>query len=169
MTAEDATALRSRTITWTDPAAAVEAGRQSSGLEYLRALAAGELPMSPIGVLMGFTGLEVDEGEATFWAEPGEHHLNPLGGVHGGVAATLLDSATGCAVHTTLPAGVGYTTTDLHVSFVRGIRPDAGPLRCEGRVVHRGRRIATAEGRLFSEGDDRLVAHGTATCLVLGG
>jgi uncharacterized protein (TIGR00369 family) len=147
--------------------ATAERGRDMSGLDFMRALAAGELSPPPIGKLMGFTLVDVDEGYALFRGEPGEQHLNPIGSVHGGFAATLLDSALGCAVHTTLPAGIGYSTLELSVNLVRGITPATGPVLAEGRVLHTGRRTATAEAKLTAEQGGALLAHGTTTCLIL--
>jgi uncharacterized protein (TIGR00369 family) len=147
--------------------AAVKQPRELSGLEYLRALLAGHLPRPPISELMGFDLVEVDEGYALFRGVPGEQHLNPIGSVHGGFAATLLDSALGCAVHTTLPAGVAYSTLELSVNLVRGITPATGPVLAEGRIVHDGRRTATAEAKLHAEDGGALLAHATTTCLIL--
>jgi uncharacterized protein (TIGR00369 family) len=138
-----------------------------TGLEVIRALAAGELPGAPIAELLGFAPVEVEEGRVVFAAVPEERHYNPIGTVHGGLAATLLDSAMGCAVHSTLPAGVGYTTLELKVNFTRPITSETGRILCEGTVVHRGGRVATAEGRVYAEADGRLLAHGTTTCLIL--
>jgi uncharacterized protein (TIGR00369 family) len=146
---------------------AVARGRELSGLEHMRALIAGEIPPPPIAELMGFTLVSVDEGHALFRGTPGEQHLNPIGSVHGGFAATLLDSALGCAVHTTLPAGIGYTTLELSVNLVRGITPATGPVLSEGRVLHLGRRTATAEARLTAEDGGALLAHAKTTCLIL--
>ena len=137
-----------------------------TGLEMLKAIISGELPAPPIGVTMGFRLVEVEPGRAVFEGAAGPHLLNPLGGVHGGVALTLIDSAAGCAVHTELPAGVGYTTVETKVNFTRPIPPDGTPVRCEGRVVTRGRQIATAEARLLS-GDGKVLAHGTSTLIIL--
>ena len=102
-----------------------------------------------------------------FALEPAEWMYNPIGMVHGGIAATILDSCMGCAVHTTLAAGVGYTTTDLQVRYVRAMRESTGRVLAEGRVVHEGRRTATAEGRLFAESDGSLIAHGSTGCVIL--
>jgi uncharacterized protein (TIGR00369 family) len=148
-----------------DPVAAAAEVAQLDGLSALRAMMAGELPPPPIALLLGFELVEVEDGRAVFAVQPTDAHYNPIGTVHGGLAATLIDSATGCAVHSTLPAGVGYTSTDLQVRFVRAITRDTGPIRCEGTVVHRGRRIATAEARLTA--GERLLAHGTASALIL--
>jgi len=116
---------------------------------------------------MGFAGSALEAGRVTFEGEAGEHLYNPIGVVHGGFAMTLLDSAMGCAVHTTLAAGEGYTTLDVMVNFVRAITTETGPLRCEGEVIHRGARIATAQGRLLVERTGKLLAHGSTTCMIL--
>ena len=137
-----------------------------SGLEVLRAIVAGNLPSPPIGATMGFRLVEVELGRAVFEAEPGPSLLNQLGQVHGGVALTLIDSAAGCAVHSELPAGIGYTTVETKVNFTRPIAPDGGTIRCEGRVLSRGRQIATAEAKLLSA-DGKLLAHGTSTLILL--
>ena len=125
----------------------------------------GTLPPPPIMTLVGAGVESVEPGRVVFVLEPAEYHYNPIGSVHGGLAATLIDSATGCAVHSTLAAGVGYTTTDLQVRYVRGITRDTGRILCEGTVVHRGRRLATAQARVTA--GDRLLAHGTAGVLIL--
>jgi uncharacterized protein (TIGR00369 family) len=138
-----------------------------TGLELLRAIAAGNAPGAPIAELMGFEAVEAEEGRVLFAAVPGPEHYNPIGTVHGGLAATLLDSAMGCAVHTTLPEGTGYTTLELKVNFTRPITSDTGRVLCEGTVVHRGGRVATAEGRVIAERDGKLLAHGTTTCLLM--
>jgi uncharacterized protein (TIGR00369 family) len=148
-----------------DPVEAARDLGQLDGLTALRAMIAGELPPPPIATLLGFDLVEVDEGRAVFEAHPGEEHYNPIGMVHGGLAATLIDSATGCAVHTTLPAGTAYTTTDVQVRFVRPITRDTGRMECIGEVVHRGRTMATAQARLTA--GEKLLAHGTASLLIL--
>ena len=147
-----------------DPRDVAEQGLRLSGMDYIRAIFAGELPAPPIAELMGFRGVSAEPGRAVFEMEPGPQHYNPIGSVHGGVALTLLDSAMGCAVHTLLEAGVGYTTLEVKTNFVRAITLDTGPIRCEGTVLHRGSRVATAEGRLTDEAG-KLLAHGTTTCL----
>jgi uncharacterized protein (TIGR00369 family) len=159
---------RTRTITWEDPMPSAQAVRTMSGLEYLRALQAGELPPPPIAVLMGMQLAEVSEGHAIFTAEPAEYHYNPIGVVHGGLAATLLDSAMGCAVQSTLPAGTAYTTLEIKVNYLRPLTRDTGLVTCEAKVIYTGGRIATAEGRL-TDADGKLYAHGTTTCIVLRG
>jgi uncharacterized protein (TIGR00369 family) len=157
---------RTRTVTWDDPLASAGRGLKLSGLDYLKAMLAGEIPPPPITQTLDFILIDVDEGRAVFDANPGEHHYNPLGFVHGGLAATLLDSATGCAVQSTLPAGSGYTTLELKTNFVRPITRDTGRILCEAEVVHRGATIATAEGRVIAEATGKLLAHGTSTCLI---
>ena len=145
---EDRSQGRTRTVTWEDPAAGAAAARTMSGLEYLRAILEGKLPAAPIASLMGFRPVEVEEGRAVFEVTPAEYHYNPIGTVHGGLACTLADSAMGCAVHTTLPAGAGYTTLELKVNLLRRVTVGTGRLVCEGEVIHVGGRIATAEARL---------------------
>lgn len=157
---------RTLTVRWQDPAALAEVGRGLSGLEYLRKIVAGELPRPPISALMNFGLVELSEGFAVFAVEPAEYHYNPIGVVHGGLAATLLDSAMGCAVHSALPAGVGYTTLEVKVNYVRAMTTETGMVRCEGKLIHLGGRTATAEGRVVDKGG-KLYAHGTTTCLIL--
>ena len=149
-----------------DPLALAARGRELSGIDYVRAIFSGELPPPPISVLMGFRGVEVEPGRAVFEMEPGPQHYNPIGSVHGGVALTLLDSAMGCAIHTLLEQGVGYTTIEVKTNFVRPILADTGVIRCEGTVLHAGSRVATAEGKL-TDPAGKLLAHGTTTCLIL--
>jgi len=160
------TTPRTKTISWDDPMTALSEGGALSGLEFIRAIFGGELPSPPITATMGFTGGSVEEGKVTFVGEAAEHLYNPIGVVHGGFAMTMLDSAMGCAVHTTLGVGEAYTTLEAKVNFVRPITLETGPVRCEGTVIHRGGKIATAEGRLIAERTDKLLAHGTTTCMV---
>ncbi|PKO44689.1 MAG: aromatic compound catabolic protein [Betaproteobacteria bacterium HGW-Betaproteobacteria-3] len=137
-----------------------------TGLEVMRALRNGEIPYAPIGKTLDFILVEVSEGRAVFQGTPGPAHLNPMGGIHGGWYATLLDSALGCAVHTLMPPGRGYTTAELGINLVRAINPAKAPrVRAIGTVVHCGRQLATAEARLVGP-DGTLYAHGTTTCLV---
>ncbi|HYK21942.1 MAG TPA: PaaI family thioesterase, partial [Pyrinomonadaceae bacterium] len=157
---------RTLTIRWKDPRVFAEAGRGLSGLELLQKVVAGELPRPPIADLMNFDLVEVSDGFAVFTVEPAEYHYNPIGVVHGGLAATLLDSAMGCAVHTTLPRGVVYTTLEVKVNFVRALTMQTGLVRCEAKVIHTGARTATAEARLIDT-SGKLYAHGTTTCLVI--
>jgi len=137
-----------------------------SGIEVMRAMLRGELPYPPIAKTLSFQLLEVDEGRAMFQGIPGPDHLNPMGSIHGGWYATLLDSALGCAVHTMMPPGRGYTTAELGVNLVRAINPAKAPrVRAEGKVLHCGRQLATAEAKLYGP-DGTLYAHATTTCLV---
>jgi uncharacterized protein (TIGR00369 family) len=172
---------RNLSISWEDPVEGAARAAGMSGLEALRAMMAGELPPPPIALLLGIGPVEVDAGRVVFDAEPDERHLGGsapygrsaayprfTGVVHGGLAATLLDSAMGCAVQTTLPAGAAYTTLELKVNFTRPITRDTGRVLCMAEVVHRGGRVATAEGRVIAEESGKLLAHGTTTCLVLG-
>lgn len=139
------------------------AGR--TGLETMQAMLRGELPYPPIARTMHFQLLEVDAGRAMFQGTPGPDFFNPMGGVHGGWYATLLDSALGCAVHTMMPAGRAYTTAELGVNLVKAIGPGVQRVRAEGKVIHCGRQLATAEARLYGP-DGTLFAHATTTCLV---
>ncbi|HEU4455396.1 MAG TPA: PaaI family thioesterase [Longimicrobium sp.] len=157
---------RTRTIEWDDPLAGAERGMRMSGLEYMRALIAGEIPAPPIAHSLGFTLAEVGEGRAVFAMEPAEYHYNPIGVVHGGVAATLLDSAMGCALHTTLPAGVGYTTLELKINYLRPMTRDTGPVRAEATIINAGRTTALVEARLVDSAG-KLLAHATSTCMIL--
>jgi uncharacterized protein (TIGR00369 family) len=156
---------RTRTFSWEDPRELAEAGRGLSGLEYLQKIVAGELPRPPISAMMDFGLTELSEGHAVFTVEPAEYHYNPIGVVHGGLAATLLDSAMGCAVHSMLPAGAGYTTLEIKVNFIRPMTMETGCIHCEAKVIHVGGRTATAEGRVVDE-EGKLYAHGTTTCII---
>lgn len=158
-------ATRTRTISWEDPRPAAEAARGLTGLEYLQKIITGELPRPPISALMNFGLTELGEGRAVFTVEPAEYHYNPIGVVHGGLAATLLDSAMGCAVHSTLPAGVGYTTLEIKVNYVRALTAETGGVRCEAQVIHVGGRTATAEGKVL-DASGKLYAHATTTCII---
>jgi len=140
---------------------------QLDGLELMRRVLAGELPAPPITATLGFTLVEVERGRAAFEGTTADWQYNPLGTVHGGWSATLLDSALGCAVHSTLAAGELYTTIDLQVRFLRPVVATSGRMRAEAQVVHAGRRIATADARLVG-GDGKLYATATASCLVMG-
>jgi uncharacterized protein (TIGR00369 family) len=157
---------RERTTTWDDPA--ISAGRlgRDSGLEMLEAVRDGRLPAAPIAATVGFALTQVEEGRVVFTLEPAEHHYNPIGSVHGGVYATLLDSATGCAVHTMLPAGVGYTSLDLTVKFLRAITVETGRVRCIGTVTHLGGRTALAQAEL-RDGRDRLLGTAVSSILII--
>ena len=137
--------------------------RARSGLEFLRDIAKGALPLPPIGKTLNFFLHEVEEG--VFQGTPLFDFYNPIGSVHGGWAATLLDSCMGCAVHSTLKKGYGYTTAELKLNFVRPMSDMTGPVRAEGKVIHPGRQVATSEGRLYGP-DGKLYAHGTTTCVI---
>ena len=137
-----------------------------SGLGFLNAILDGELPAPPIAQTLDFAPVAFGPGHAVFEGRPDHRHLNPLGGVHGGYAATLLDSCMGCAVHTLLEAGEGFTTVELKVSFLRPITRDTGRVRAVGTALSRGRRMAFAEGRLHDDAG-RLLAHATCSCMLL--
>lgn len=139
--------------------------KDKTGLEIMRAMLNGELPYAAIAQTLDFHLVEVDEGRAVFQGRPGTQHFNPMGTVHGGWFATLLDSAVGCAVHTLMPKGRGYTTAELSINIVRALTPDVQRVRAVGKVLHCGRQLATAEGQLLGP-DGRLYAHATTTCLV---
>lgn len=153
-------------VKWEDPMALAEAGRSMAGIEFLRAMRDGKLPHPPICALLNYRLAEVEAGHVVFEGTPGEQHYNPIGVVHGGLAMTLLDSAMGCAVQTQMPAGGGYTTLEAKTNLVRAITSDTGKLRAIGKVVHVGKRIATAEARL-EDAAGKLYAHATTTCIVL--
>jgi uncharacterized protein (TIGR00369 family) len=136
-----------------------------SGLELLRRIVNGKYPAPPMAALMNFTLTEVSEGRAVFHGAPGERHLNPLGGVHGGWAATVLDSALGCAIQTTLQKGEAYATVEFKVNLTRPITPKTGEAVCEGRVVHRGKTLAVSEATLKDK-NGKLLAMGTETCSI---
>ncbi len=157
---------RSRTFSWEDPAEMVRVGKTLSGLAYLQAIGRGEVPPPPIAALMGMELQEVSEGRVVFSLQPQEYHYNPLGTVHGGVAATLLDSAMGCTVQSVLQSGQWYTTLEIKVNYLRPLTEKTGIVYCEGKIIHLGGRTAIAEGRITDEAG-KLYAHGTTTCIVL--
>lgn len=139
------------------------AGR--TGMQMFEAIFAGELPPAPIGDTLDFVPIHIEPGAAVFQGRPQRRHYNPLGTVHGGWFATLLDSAVGCAVHSTLPAGKGFTTLELKINMVRPLNDRVPLVRAEGKVIHAGRQVATAEGRIVGP-DGKLYAHATTTCLI---
>jgi uncharacterized protein (TIGR00369 family) len=159
-------ATRTRVISWEDPTETVQTGKNISGIDYLKALQSGELPPPPVAVLLGMWISEVSEGRAVFALEPAEYHYNPLGTVHGGIIATLLDSALGCVVQSMLPSGTSYTTLELKVNYLRPVTAKTGTVYSEGKIIHVGGRIATAEARLTGA-DGKLYAHATTTCIIL--
>lgn len=160
--------MRERSYTWEDPLGLAAAASGRSGLEFLRGIADGELPVPPIMATLGVSGVKFDDGTASFELTPQEWHYNPIGTVHGGVLSTMLDSALACAIHTTLPVGAGYTSLDLSVRFTRAATVESGTLTADGHVVTRGRRTATAEGHI-TDAAGRIVATATTTCLILEG
>lgn len=162
---EQGSSNRTRTVTWDDPSIGAQVAPTMSGIEYLRAMAQGELPLPPIMALMGITLDTVEEGRVVFAVEPAEYHYNPIGSVHGGLAATLFDSAMACAIHSTLPAGATYTTLELKVNFLRPLTSATGRVTCEGRVIHVGGRVGTADGRLLDRAG-KLYGHATTTCII---
>jgi uncharacterized protein (TIGR00369 family) len=157
--------VRSRTFTWTDPATHAGLVGVRSGLETLQAMSAGEIPPPPIMKLIDVAEFIVEEGAVTVRLDPQEFHYNPLGSMHGGIISTLLDTAAACSVHTLLPVGVGYTSLDLNVKFLRPVTLASGRLTCAGSVVQRGRRTALAEARL-TDAAGRLAAHATSSCMI---
>ncbi|WP_092627435.1 PaaI family thioesterase [Actinopolyspora mzabensis] len=159
---------RSKTVTWYDPTTGARAATGMSGLDYLSAMHRGELPPPPISALFGDMRISsVAEGEVEFSCLPDESAYNPIGMVHGGLACTLLDSVTGCAVHSTLPAGTGYSSAEIKVSYLRAIHLDTGELHALGRVTKPGRQVAFAEGEL-RDSTGKLLATASSTCTVLG-
>lgn len=158
--------VRERAYTWEDPRALAANMAGRTGLEFLQALVAGELPPPPIMATIGAGVESVEAGRVVFTLTPAEYHYNPIGSVHGGVFATLLDSACGCAVQSTLPADVGYTSLDLSVRFLRPMSSDTGPVRCEGVVVSSGRRVVLARASI-TDAAGRLLGEATSSCLIL--
>ena len=162
---------------WLDEAASMRAGlaepgvadreqlRSRSGMEFLKGIGSGALPPAPIAELLGITPISVEPGVTVFQGAPSLAHYNPSGVVHGGYAATLLDTAVGCAIHTMLPAGKGYTTLELKVNYIRAMTDKTGPVRAEGNVVNLGNQVGIAEGRI-TDAQGKLYAYATTTCLV---
>jgi len=150
------------------PRSLLDTARNHEGLAYVEMLIDGRVPLPPMAALVNFRIVEARAGAVSLQAQPDERHYNPLGAVHGGWMATVLDSATGIAVHTTLPAGIGYTTVDLNVTYIRPVQAEAGPFTCVATVMSRGSRIATAEGRL-EDATGKLFSRASATCLILPG
>jgi uncharacterized protein (TIGR00369 family) len=165
-TGQPSTQQRERTFSWDDPAELAAVGAGLSGLEFLTAIAEGRIPQPPLMRTLDFGGLSFGDGTATFRLTPREFHYNPIGTVHGGVFATLLDSACGCAVHTKLPAGVFYTSLDLSLKFLRPVTVATGPITATGTVVHLGRRTALAEAKLTDD-TGKLYVTATSSCLVM--
>jgi uncharacterized protein (TIGR00369 family) len=157
--------MTGRAATKTYGTVAADRQRELSGLEFVQGLVEGTLPLNTIARTLGYDVTEAESGRVVVTAEPNDSHLNPAGTVHGGLAATMLDSCMGLAIQSTLDKGIGSTTLEFKISFVRPITPATGPIRAEGIVINRGRRIGIAEGRV-TDSKGRLLVHGTTTCLV---
>jgi uncharacterized protein (TIGR00369 family) len=158
---------RKLTVTWRDPEMGKDAANTLTGIEYLRAMARGDAPPPPLALVLGFRLEEIEEGKVVITIVPAEYHYNPLGVVHGGLAATLFDSSLGCAVQSLLSPAHFAPTLQIQVSFVRPITVDTGKLFCSGEVVHMGKRTATAEGKL-TDSAGKLYAHANGTFLLTG-
>jgi uncharacterized protein (TIGR00369 family) len=156
---------RTRTITWEDPAAAARKARRMSGAEFFEKMRRGEISAPPFASLLGIEVFDAGEGRFVMTLDPQECHYNPMGCVHGGILATLLDSVMSAAVHTALPSGRGYITLEIKVNFLKPVYEHTGLIMAEGNVVSCGRQIATAEGRIINEKNE-VHATGTATCLI---
>lgn len=156
---------RERTICWDDPRALAAAGQTMGGRDFLEAMLRGDIPSPPICRLVDFSFDQVDDGRVEMILRPHESQYNPIGSVHGGIIATVLDSVMGCAVHAKLPFGKGYTTLEIKVNYLRGINCESGPMRAIGRVIHLGRRTAMADASL-SDARGRMFAQASTTCLI---
>jgi uncharacterized protein (TIGR00369 family) len=163
---EAAESVRHREVTWQDPLVSAALARDLSGLDFLRGIAAGQIPAAPIAALLGMSVVQVEPGQVTFGLDVGEYLYNPIGSVHGGVFCTLLDSAMGCAVHASLDRGQAYTTLELKVNLVKALTVKTPSVVATGQVISAGRRVITASGQITGP-DGTLYAHGTTTCLVL--
>lgn len=157
---------RTRTYTWSDPLETAAKFASQSGLDALREVVAGDKPLAPIMQTMNLKLVEVAAGRAVFTATPAEYHYNPVGVVHGGMAATMLDSAIGIAIQSSLPAGTTFTTLEIKVNYLRPMTTTTGPVRAEGKVIHLGRRTAIAEGRI-TDAVGKLYATASSTCMLL--
>jgi uncharacterized protein (TIGR00369 family) len=157
---------RERTFSWDDPLAGAKAAQRMNGLQYLEAMRDGELPLPPLLHTLDFHVASLAKGEVAFSFTPQEFHYNPIGSVHGGVVSAILDSAMGCALHSTLDAGYGYTTLELKVNFLRAVTAARGELRAVGKVINAGKRTALTEAQLV-DSQGTLYAHGISTCMIL--
>ena len=157
---------RELVVRWQDPVQATQGLVGISGMEALERIVAGEHPPAPVQELVGFDLIGGEVGSISFLYRPHESHFNPIGSVHGGIIALLLDSAMGATVHSTLAAGEAYTTLEMKVNAVKMVVPAVGEMKAEGKIIHRGNRVATVEGRLVSE-DGTLYAHATSTCMIM--
>jgi len=164
--AADWGAPSSKVITWHDPMITAAAVPGMTGLEFLRAIRDGKLPPAPIAVLLGFRPVEVEEGMVVFEGAPDESVYNPIGVVHGGLVCTMADTVAACAVHSTLPAGLTYTSIDLNVSYTRPVTKDSGTLRAIGTIVKPGRRVAFSKAEIL-DGRGKVVATATSSCLIM--
>jgi uncharacterized protein (TIGR00369 family) len=162
---EESELERSRVITWDNPSDAKRQARKMSGAEFFKAMRRGEIPEPPFGKLLGMDLFDIGEGRFTMTLQPQECHYNPMGCVHGGILATLLDSVMSASVHTSLPAGKGYLTLEIKVNFLKPVFEHTGEIVAEGKVVSCGSQVATAEGRV-TDVDGTIYATGSATCLV---
>lgn len=153
------------TVQWRDPATALAALPMLSGIDFMRRIAEGDLPGAPITGHFGMEIIEVEPGTVTFRCRPDESHYNPIGTVHGGLVCTLLDSALGCATHTTLQAGTGYTSIEIKVNYLRPVSTANGPLTCRGWVTKPGRRVSFAEGEVL-DGQGKVVATASGSLLI---
>jgi uncharacterized protein (TIGR00369 family) len=156
---------RTRTFDWEDPKAAAALGQTMAGIDYLQAIIDGKIPPAPIAKLFGFRLAKVEPGLAVFTLPIGEHMYNPIGSVHGGTAATLLDSVMGCCIHTLLPAGRAYSTLEIKISYLRPMTDALNEVTAEGRVINLGRKAAFSEGKIF-DAAGKIYATGTSTCAV---
>jgi uncharacterized protein (TIGR00369 family) len=152
-------------MSWQDPMITAQAMATMSGIDFLRAIKDGKIPAAPVLSLIGFRLVEVDVGRVVFEFDPAEYQYNPAGTVHGGVACAVLDSAAACAVHSTLPAGMALTTLEVKINYVRPIKSETGPMRCEGTLIHKGSRTAVAEARML-DANGLLYAYAVSTCLI---
>jgi uncharacterized protein (TIGR00369 family) len=157
---------RERLVRWEDPCTLAEAGRTMSGRAFLEAIQRGDLPAPPICHLVDFTFGEINDGRIDMVLQPQESQYNPIGSVHGGVIATVLDSVMGCAIHTRLPAGRAYTSLEIKVNYLRRVTRETGSMKAVGRVIHLGSRTAMAEGNL-ADATGKLYAQASTTCLIL--
>lgn len=164
-TREDWGPPRRRVVTWHQPGPSTAKGLAMAGIDYLRAMAGGELPQPPIAGLLRFEIAAADPGRVVFTCEPDESVYNPIGMVHGGLVCTLLDSVTGCAVHSTLPQGKGYTSVEIKVNYLKAVRLDSGTLTATGTVVKAGSRVGFAEG-VVTDAGGAVVATATSTLLI---
>ena len=157
---------RTRSFTWEDPQIGAEKARKMSGLDYLNAMDSGEIPPPPIIKTMDFTLDKIEKGQISFGFTPEEFHYNPIGTVHGGVIATILDSAMGCTIHSVLEEGIGYTTLELKINYLKAVTIDSGKLTAVGKIIHGGKSTALVEAQLVDE-NGNVYAHAVSTCMIL--